>query len=490
MSLDTGAPVPDPSGEQFEEDLARLDRVELAYGRLPRTELVRIGRKYGRSPETVAGWRRGRQPKPPRGYLFTDTVLETVAFWGDVKEAWRERRQKGEIGVGYHTFFRAWKRQVDPAVRVGVMKTAKEARKHQIFGRYPVGGRTSMYQADGTMADTYVWSPRHGKAIRPWHDIVESPSTAFAWMTIMDGPSDSEAVVATFAEATLGRIMPDGTFVGGIAGVWKTDRGRDYIAKDTRDVAARLGAIQVVCDPYAPYQKGPVESALGIIIPRLAAQLPGRVRRVAFGQQKPWHEEDGPLLTFEEYCERAFPELDWYLTERIHQRLGMTPLEAWKASSDPIHRVTSETEENLARLFLRKSETRIVSKNGIRFRNREYWNVALLRVVGEEVVLGYSQNDPSFLHVFRGEEYICKAIPAYDATPKDGGELRRARRKQERIIAKAHRGAARRRAANGSSDQEPQYATRGRQRTEAKPRTSGRARVRGTFKTEPTQKES
>jgi len=482
--------APEPGGEEFERDMAELDRVELAYGKLPRTELVRIGRKYGRSPETVAGWRRGRRPKPQRGYRITDDDLATIAFWGDVKEAWRDRRTSGAIAVGYHTYWRAWKRQIDTAVRVGVLKTAKEARKHQVFGRYPVGSRCSMYQADGTMADTYVWSTRLNKAIRPWHDLAEDVSTKVAWMTILDGASDAEAVVATFAEATIGRVMPDGTFLGGIAGIWKTDRGRDYIAKATRDVAARLGGTQVVCDPYSPYQKGAVESALGIIIPRLAAQLPGRVRRVAFGQQKPWHEEEGPLLLFEEYCERAFAELDWYLTERIHQTLGMTPLEAWKRSTSPIYRVTSESEEHLARLFLRKSETRTVSKNGIRFRNRDYWDLALLAVVGEEVGLGYSDNDPSFLHVFRGSEYLCKAKPAYDASPKDGGVLKRARRKQERTIAKAHRGAARRRNENGGSAREAQYVAPSRHQSAPKLRTSGRARVRGTFKPTSTSKES
>jgi len=130
----------------------------------------------------------------------------------------------------------------------------------------------------------------------------------------------------------------------------------------------------------------------------------------------------------------------------------------------------------VASLFLRKSETRKVSKSGVRFKNRDYFDVRLLAYVGQEVQLGYSEHDPSFLHLFRGGRWLLKIHPIEDATPHEMDDLVRKRHKQLALVRRVQGKAAAARSATSPADHETSSSVnRGKTARAAKPTRKGKA---------------
>ena len=419
-----------PLPPDWNADAKRIRAIHLARGSIPKVEFLRLADKYGRSPETIRGWYNGRPRGPRLPFELTDEMLVVVCRLEDVKAAWRELSEDGSVSIGYHAFFHAWKR-VDPAIRTGLLKGIREVRTKQIFGRYPTFGRNSEWQVDSTMANNYVLPVRGTKPFRPWHEFAVDAHCRFMWMAVVDAHPDSETQSALIADAILGRTAPDGTFIGVIPGRCRMDRGRDYLGRVVADVLGRVDVPVFPCAARSPWEKGKVEGGPETIMHRLGPTTPGYVHEYEIGQRDPWHPADGRLLTFEEYVTRAFEVLHWYNFERPHEALAWrTPFEAWRDETNAIIRLGSEREGDLAYLFLRKAVTRRVSKDGIHFRNRDYSDALLHPYVGERLVLGYSEHDPSFIHAFRGEHWVGRIELLRDLTPEEGKQIKRERRKQ------------------------------------------------------------
>lgn len=412
----------------WEAHRVRLEQIELARGSIPNTEWLRVADACSISKTEAQRLYRLDRKRGADGQLMTDGALATICRLKDVKDAWRERRVAKLITCEYHTFWRAW-RTVDPAIRKGLMKGVRAAKKDQIFARYPTVGRNVLRYGDNTMADNYVRD--HRGLFRPWHAFQRDAHTGWMWMAVIDSDPDTETQITLLADTTLGETLPDGTFIGGVAGAYRPDRGGDLMGDRLVETLGSLGTTHVPCRPYEPWTKGKVEDGLGFYLRKLSTSCPGRVTTDFEGQRDPWNPADGRLLTFDEYVDRAFEVLRWFNTEWRSETFGFTTaLERWQADTTPIHLVEADKEAEFASLFLRSKETRKVSKNGIRFRNGVYLSNEMLRFKGEQVQLGYSEHDRSFIHIFRDGKWSCRVPLISQYTAADGGELRRKRDKQ------------------------------------------------------------
>ena len=428
-------PLPDPQEvPNWEPARERLEQVELARGSVPLAEWRRAADRTGLNQDVIRALYRGDRRRGADGSLMTDLAVATICRLKDVKDAWREMRVARLITCEYHAFYRAWK-QIEPAIRTGLMHGVREAKKKQAYARYPTVGRNVLWYGDNTEADNYVAD--HRLPFRPWHAFARDAHNGWMWMAVVDSAPYAETQVSLVGDAMLGRTLPDGRFRGGVPGAYRADLGRDFTAERLVSTLGGLGVTHLPCRAYSPFQKGKVEGGIGIYMRKLATSVPGYVHADFEGQRDSWHPADGRLLTFDEYVMKAFEVLEWFNTEWRSEEFGFTTAdERWEADTTPIYRVSADTEAEFATLFLRSGETRIVSKNGIRFSNKTYLSNEILRYVDEEVQLGFSEHDPSFLHIFRDGVWACKLKPVSEYTTAEGGALRRRSYKQIATIKK------------------------------------------------------
>jgi hypothetical protein len=434
--------------DDWPRDLAELRRIELAFGSVPERITRETAARYGVSPGTISSWRQGRHSPRATFQLAEDDLIE-ICRRGDVRKGWRARNASGDVEVGYHTFWRAWKEQ-PPAIRAGLLKDVRSMRAHQMFGTHPREGRNALWLADNSMSNNYVWVPGFRKPRRAWHTFIVDSASHLAWMAVVDEAVNAEAITATVASAVVTRRHPNGVVTGGIPVRLKHDLGRDYLATSQINMLTRLETRAIQCEAYSPWEKGLVEETVKAILGELCPPLPGFVRTYVDGQPAPWHPDDGPLLDFQQYVELAFRALEDYNNRPQVSLGGKSPLEAYAASDIAIRWLEDESDEALARLFLRKGDVRTAGKDGIRFRNADWVEPWLYEHKGKRLTLGYPENlNQGVLHdgmrglyVFDGEDFLGIVRDARDRTPAEGKELKNARRRQVATVQRIHKKAA------------------------------------------------
>ena len=221
------------------------------------------------------------------------------------------------------------------------MDGIREAKKFQAYARYPTVGRNVLWYGDNTMADNYVKDHR-GK-FRPWLGFARDAHTGYMWMAVVDSAPDAETQVSIVADAMLGRTLPNGVFVGGVPYAYRADLGRDFTGERLQRTFKSLGIAHLPARAYSPFQKGKQEDGIGIFHRKLSTSVPGFVHPDFEGQRDPWHPDDGRLLTFDEYVDRAFEVLTWFNTELRSEAYGFTTAaERWAADSTPLHFIEAE----------------------------------------------------------------------------------------------------------------------------------------------------
>jgi putative transposase len=110
-----------------------------------------------------------------------------------------------------------------------------------------------------------------------------------------------------------------------------------------------------------------------------------------------------------EDIDRAFKKwlLETYLT-RKNEDLDESPLDRWKAAAR-IPRMP-ESQEALDLMLLHVGRTRIMRRDGIRFKTFRYFDVALSKYVKEEVSIRYDPRDMSEIFVYADGKFVGKAF--------------------------------------------------------------------------------
>jgi hypothetical protein len=122
------------------------------------------------------------------------------------------------------------------------------------------------------------------------------------------------------------------------------------------------------------------------------------------------HDVRDRLLSLDEFTERVLRWARWYNEERPHGALGRrTPSEVWREAAAP----GAVRAEDVVALLRQPTEVRVISKNGVHWRNRDYTHPALNGMADEgiEVQVGPDPDDADALHVYRDRLWLCTARP-------------------------------------------------------------------------------
>jgi len=95
-----------------------------------------------------------------------------------------------------------------------------------------------------------------------------------ATVVTVDRPTSSD-VVACIAAGVQGHTEPDGTFVGGVPTEIAWDNAAEFLSEHVTQMVLTLGILGTAVTPYAPYEKGKIESWHNTVQNELYASMPG-----------------------------------------------------------------------------------------------------------------------------------------------------------------------------------------------------------------------
>jgi putative transposase len=239
-----------------------------------------------------------------------------------------------------------------------------------------------------------------------------------------------------------------------IAGILKGMRTLGMGMEQTLDIPADLSTAdpeEMMCGIMLPgdHRKAVVRNAKAKMIEgtfnqleailRNHLKLPGDVKRIDACQEEQEidHKEAeglaiaGKLPTFREFVLAVYRAMDFYNSEKPHRGVlrewlwdprpkKATPMQCllmcyrqdrWRPRRLP--------DDAIELAFLPRNR-RTVDRGRITFRNQRYEDEALMPLKrGERVEIRFDPLDPSFLLVFRGEEFLCRAEPLEYSSMKD-----------------------------------------------------------------------
>lgn len=322
------------------------------------------------------------------------------------KQAYRALKADGLYTKSYPTFLRQV-RGTNRAVHAAIVKGDDAARDQFVYQAWEAQRANEVSQQDSMYSKVQVVKDR--SVVEPVIEVIIDDHSrlvtgiAFA----VDDPNAKGATMA-LTEAIHGMLTPGHQPA-------RPERLRyDQAKYYTQSLLFRgvLGYGEIRPDPvmgYSPQLKGKVERFNRTLRAECLDLMPG-VRRVAqlLGQDKERDPNDR-LLTWEDFCERVIAWVISYNTERPHSALGgRTPAEVFLETAAPAY----DLDDEAMHLMLRKpDETRIVSKNGVRFRDIDYTHAKLTGRVGTTVEIGYRDSDPSHLELFVDGTWLCSALP-------------------------------------------------------------------------------
>lgn len=392
------------------------EKHEAELGSVPSSVIRQLAVRYDVSPRTIRRRIAGTGKDRPSAFAIVEEHLVAIRRNGGIKEGWKALGGAAGTGVSYETFARAYRTGIPKGVRVGI-KTNDESKMlaHLIFARFEVAHRNMSWVFDHGEFPVTVLGAR-GRRFKPWVTLAEDEcSRLIMSASLSDGQPTSDVGAAVIGDGIMGRLLDDGTFIGGKPDRMRWDRGADWLSNRLTQICLELDILADPCEPYAGWQKGKVERLIKTAKMEFCPSLPGyeipgpiRSRKIASTTFA-----DDELLTFDEFAARFAAWVQRYNLERAHSALGgRTPCTVWKADERPLEQLE---DEELRPLFLRRAERRTVTKNGIRFKNIDYVHSSLIAYVGRSVLLGYRDGDEGWVDVYdENGKWICTAKPAKD----------------------------------------------------------------------------
>jgi putative transposase len=377
----------------------------------------------------VGGGRHGRR----RTFTVTEDQLAVVAASVNLMTAYRDLAATDPTMPTYATFRRAM-HSLDAGVFAAINRGggAPALTKTRRDMRVELPHRNDRWVMDSQEIPVRAMANHSELSSKFWQTTALDEATRMVMATVItvDRPNSSD-VVACIAAGVQGHTEPDGTFVGGVPMEIAWDNAAEFLSEHVTQMVLTLGILGTAVTPWAPYEKGKIESWHNTVQNELYASLPGFSHGpLSFSGRELWQPGEARELLGEDLLiAKAQLWVQHYNNDRPHSSLaGATPLQAWTADPHPVRRVPDEA---LYESMLQAEKPRKVSKNGVRFHNVDYVCAELNGHVGREVHIRHLPHDDTFIEVFDSTgHHLGTATPAGRLSPQQRSDLLRSRRSQ------------------------------------------------------------
>lgn len=227
------------------------------------------------------------------------------------------------------------------------------------------------------------------------------------------------------------------------------DNGKDYRAKAFRQdfdlsLVHQIGIGNIYAKPYHGQAKT-VERFFKTFTERFCKMLPTYTGKDAKNRPEMMQVPDKDILTLAPSIEEFLICLDHYMEDYNHTPSrgkdldGKSPDEVYYQNLSVKKMVTdSKALDLLCGTF----DMRTVGKNGIRFKNRYYWNEGLLPYLNKKVVINYTSDNMDLLYVFdEDRRAVCTAeakvrTPFRNTTEADFKKAEKERKAARQLVKK------------------------------------------------------
>lgn len=186
--------------------------------------------------------------------------------------------------------------------------------------------------------------------------------------------------------------------------IW-VDRGKEYIAKHVQRAAAEINLRIRMLRPKSPQLKGVKERCFGTLDSRLWKTLPGYVGRNP--QERPEH--ISVELTADDLLAKHLEFNEKYNNEP--RKNGLTPKEYLQKYYTTLPVGPADLD-----IFLLKTETTIVQKQGIPYKGNYYWHPSYYKLIKQKVSIRvdpYDKHPPEITVYHRGKRFgLARLEPA------------------------------------------------------------------------------
>ncbi|MEV8479393.1 Mu transposase C-terminal domain-containing protein [Streptomyces sp. NPDC051173] len=396
----------------------------------------------GRSERTVWRWlaearNTGRHtPLPRTRFTITPEIRRLLALWGgNASAVHRELRQRAAADPrlkvpSLATLHRALRRDLTRGERAGLAHGEAARRAHDVFGERPPTERNAAWEGDHKCVPVQV--QLEDELVQPWVTwFIDCATRVITGVAVTPHAPSTDAVLAALRTA----LDRTGTFgpAGGLPGLVRVDRGKDYLSAAVNSALGALVVPVVDLPPYTPHLKGSIEALNRAVEEMLFVSLPRYTRQPKLTGKRT-ADPDAPALTFEAFVKLLLDWVKWWNTEHKPKRLaGRTPMEAWRADPTPVYDVPAE---QLAFFGLQDDgRTRTISTHGVQWRNRHYIAAWMVGLVGTRVILRYLPHHETSIEVFDLHgAHLGPAFLAGAATPEQVRQVRGARTAKARRL--------------------------------------------------------
>ncbi len=249
--------------------------------------------------------------------------------------------------------------------------------------------------------------------------------------------------------AVIKQAMKKGIETFGVPNEVYFDNGKDYRAKAFRQdfnlsLVHQIGIGNIYAKPYHGQAKT-VERFFKTFTERFCKMLPTYTGKDAKNRPEMMQVPDEDILTLAPSIEEFLICLDNYMEDYNHTPSrgkdldGKSPDEVYYQNLSVKKMVTdSKALDLLCGTF----DMRTVGKNGIRFKNRYYWNEGLLPYLNKKVVINYTSDNMDLLYVFdEDRRAVCTAeakvrTPFRNTTEADFKKAEKEKRAARNLVRK------------------------------------------------------
>jgi putative transposase len=335
-------------------------------------------------------------------------IIEGLALGRPAPSVAHVHRQVSTIALsrGWRVPSYATVRSIVLGIDPGLMTRAHEGPeryrdRYELVYRHEAGQANGIWQADHTELDLVVLDD-NGQSARPWLTvIIDDFSRSVCGYTVnLTAPSALQTALAL--RQAIWRKTDLTWPVCGIPDVLYSDHGSDFVSRHLEQVAADLKIRLINSTVAVPQGRGKIERIFGTINTELLVTLPGYLG--PSGSRPP---APAPQLTLTELDVAIALWLAEYHA-RPHSETTEAPVSRWAAGGWLPRMPKSVAQLDL--LLLTVAKPRIVHRDGIRFLNSRYLDLALAAYVTEPVTIRYDPRDIGQIRVYHHDQFICNAV--------------------------------------------------------------------------------
>ncbi len=201
-----------------------------------------------------------------------------------------------------------------------------------------------------------------------------------------------------------------------------TDNGSEFKNTQIEEALLSIGVVLHFCNPGQPQEKPLVERVHGTIATQLFELLPGSIGH-SVAERKRLEEtslkNDEEWLSKEE-LEQHLAAWEAYYNSHRHSTIGMSPMEKWATSTQPITKFSQADSDALMERMTRKTEERTVQMKGIEARNQWWYDMAgdIAPLVGRRLRISINPEQTE-MRVWDEDKFIAIARPDKSYSTED-----------------------------------------------------------------------